>query len=213
MSSIIFYTDSSQAIVATDTLAVTPDGDPLLFCSKAVYLPHIRSIIAGTGLGSFSNDWANHVNNQMVVKGISNLDYHTPPALRKRWKLATQVIDFPENVTTTVYQIGVSEDDEEIRAYAYRSTNDFESELLAHGTRVKPQCTFNSEKGFMQGLYPAMMEQRSIQSRKPKNERLYIGGACVVMHLNKEDCTTATVFEFDDYEEQLQNAFSSVKNT
>jgi hypothetical protein len=47
MSSLIFHTDASQALVATDTLAVKPDGTPLMYGSKALYLPHLKTIIAG----------------------------------------------------------------------------------------------------------------------------------------------------------------------
>lgn len=109
MSSLIFYTDVSQALVATDTLAVKPGGAPLMFCSKAIYLPHMRTIIAGTGLGMFASDWANHVNNRLVVAGLRNLDYHTPDGLRALWASAKEQDDIPDSITTTVYQIGVRE--------------------------------------------------------------------------------------------------------
>lgn len=209
MSSIIFTTDPAQALVATDTLAVDLDGKPLLFCSKATYIPHLRTIIAGTGLGSFANNWANDVNNNMIVDGLRNLDYHTPKSLKERWVKQKEASDFPESLTTTIYQIGVSEDDGEIRAFAYRSNNDFSSEPLAHGTRYKPECTFPSDVSLLQALRPMMEEQRRIQECKPSNERIYIGGQCIVMHLTKCSCTIATLFDFDDYEHQLQAVFKS----
>ncbi|WP_274827307.1 hypothetical protein [Salmonella enterica] len=57
MSSLIFYTDEAQALIVTDTLAVTDNGEPLSFVSKAGYIPQLRTIIAGTGAGGFSNTW------------------------------------------------------------------------------------------------------------------------------------------------------------
>ena len=51
MSSLIFATDEQQIVVATDTLAVTTEGEPFLFASKATHIPHLRIIIAGTGFG------------------------------------------------------------------------------------------------------------------------------------------------------------------
>ncbi len=39
MSSLIFYTDEAQALIVTDTLAVTDNGEPLSFVSKAGYIP------------------------------------------------------------------------------------------------------------------------------------------------------------------------------
>lgn len=204
MSSLIFYTDPSQALVAMDTLAVKPAGTPLMFCSKAIYLPHLKTIIAGTGLGKFAGDWANHVNNQLIVGGLRNLDYHTPDGLRAHWRRVKEEQDIPDSITTTIYQIGVSEDDEEVRAYAYRSTTQFESEPLAHGTRAKPGCTFPTEGHILHHLRPMMLEQRSLQEGSSPEKRLYIGGECVVMHLTKETCMTATLFRFDDYEDNLE---------
>ncbi|WP_426721061.1 hypothetical protein [Enterobacter cloacae complex sp. 301C7] len=55
MSSLIFYTDEAQALIVTDTLAVTDNGEPLSFVSKAGYIPQLRTIIAGTGAGGFSD--------------------------------------------------------------------------------------------------------------------------------------------------------------
>lgn len=210
MSSIIFATDPTRALVATDTLAVDPEGNPLHFCSKAMYVPHLRTIIAGTGIGGFANNWANDINNEFVVSGIRNLDYHTPSALRERWDKVSQGYDFPIGATTTIYQIGVSEDDEEILSYAYRSENNFESEPIPHGTRMKPECQVPSNVSLMEALQPMMEEQRRIQEQKPRSERLYIGGQCILMHLTKDACTTATLFNFEDYEDQLRYIFGSM---
>ncbi len=209
MSSLIFYTDPTQALVATDTLAVKPDGQPLMFCSKAIYLPHLRTIVAGTGLGGFANDWANEVNNRLIVGGIRNLDYHTPRSLRTRWEATTSSSDFPSGLTTTVYQIGIGEDDDEICAFAYRSANDFASEQLGHGTRAKPECTFLDSGNLLVDIRAMMLEQRAIQSAKPHGERLYIGGECLVMHLTKDTFTAVSAFRFEDYEEQLGSIFSA----
>jgi cytosine/adenosine deaminase-related metal-dependent hydrolase len=209
MSSLIFYTDPAQALIATDTLAVKPDGQPLMFCSKAVYIPHLRTIVAGTGLGGFANDWANEVNNRLIVGGLRNLDHHTPDSLRKRWAEATSSPDFPSGLTTTVYQIGIGEDDEDICAFAYRSTNDFASEPLGHGTRAKPDCTFPKSGNFVKDVQAMMLEQRAIQSALPHGQRLYIGGECIIMHLTKDTFTATSVFRFEDYEEQLDQIFSA----
>jgi len=70
------------------------------------------------------------------------LNYHTPDFLKRRWSDLNVVEDMPEGVTTTVYHIGIGEDDEEICAFAYRSSNDFESEELPHAMRAKPSMHF-----------------------------------------------------------------------
>jgi len=209
MCSLIFYTDANQALVATDTLAVSPDGRAKMFCSKAVHIPHLRTIIAGTGLGGFSNDWANEVNNRFAIKGILNLDYHTPNALRRRWVEVTSSNDFPTGLTTTVYQIGVSEIDEEICAFAYRSKNDFTSEPLRHATRAKPDCTILQSENFVDDIRQMMFEQKEIQDARPSAERIYIGGECILMRLDRISFMATTAFQFDDYEKHLQEMYSS----
>lgn len=204
MSSLIFHTQPDLAVVATDTLAVTPDGTPSLFSSKAIYLPHLKTIIAGTGL-MFAADWSNYVNSNMTLAGLRNLNYHTPKLLRSRWQKLKGDPGFPQGATITVYQIGVREDgDQEIEAFAYRSTTDFESEPLPYGTRAKPDCSFPNEGNIVQHLRPMMMEQRTIQETLPLGEQLYIGGECVVMLLTKDSCTTANLFRFDDYDDHYK---------
>ena len=50
MSSLIFELNTDCINVATDTLATLPDGSPAVFSTKAMYLPHLRMIVAGTGV-------------------------------------------------------------------------------------------------------------------------------------------------------------------
>lgn len=106
MSSLIFYTDEAQALIVTDTLAVTDNGEPLSFVSKAGYIPQLRTIIAGTGAGGFSNTWLLEASTRMVVSGIQNLNYHTSACLRRLWKQYKHDHAIPSSstVTTSVYQ-------------------------------------------------------------------------------------------------------------
>jgi len=202
MSSLIFWTDPEQALVVTDTLAVTEAGTPLTFCSKAIYLPHIYTIISGTGIGMFSGDWAMAVNNRMVVKGIQNLDYHTPNALRELWLRYATEQSVPENRITTVYHFGFAEDDGSIHSYAYRSTNNFSSERLSYGIGVKPHCTVPKPERLVESLFSMMKEQRELQLARPHGDRVNIGGQGIVMHLTRSGCNTYSAFQFGDYEAQ-----------
>jgi hypothetical protein len=207
MSSLIFYTDAGQALVATDTLAVEPSGKPMMFSSKAFYLPHLKTIIAGTGVGMFSGDWAMAVNNRMVVAGIKNLDHHTPQALRERWRKYILEYELSAKMTTTVYHFGFGEDDQVVCAYAYRSTSEFQTEKLGYGFGLKPECSLPLEGSLLNALPAMMNEQRQNQLARPEHERLHIGGECIAMHLTKDTCQTFRVFQFDDYPLQLQAAF------
>lgn len=207
MSSLIFCTDAEQVLVVTDTLAVNPDGTPFLFTSKAHYLPHLRTIIAGTGAGGFSGDWYIRVNNRMVLKGIENLDFHTPDALRAMWSEYKREYSVAAKLTTTIYHFGFSEVTGQVHAYAYRSTRDFVSERLSYGIGVKPECTVR--EGNLLEHVPAMMEeQRRLQASKPLPEQVFIGGEAIGMHLTKDACTIFRLFEFGDYSAQLRAVFN-----
>lgn len=208
MSSLIFYTDREQALVATDSLAVDGSGAPHMFTSKAGYIPHLKTIIAGTGAGGFANKWLYDATNRMVIKGIRNLDYHTPEALRKLWQEYKVEFSLPKDFTTTVYQFGVCEESGEIVSFAYRSTNNFESEQLQYGTAVKPECSI-PEGNLLELLPQIMQEQRVIQSNKPKSERVYIGGEIFAYYLTSEGCNCINIGPFDDFEDQEQQIFNN----
>ncbi|MEO9589441.1 MAG: hypothetical protein ABJ360_05025 [Roseobacter sp.] len=208
MSSLIFATDESQILVATDTLAVTPDGEPFCFASKATHVPHLRTIIAGTGGGGLSNEWALTVSARMIVRGIRNLNYHTPIGLRDLWETYRQRYSLDQDLTTTVYQFGISEEDNKVVSFAYRSTNNFESEQLPYGTGVKPEC--NVPEGNLIEVIPSMMhEQRSREASKPAEARLYIGGEIFAHYLTKDECRCFSLGEFEGFEANQRRIFEN----
>lgn len=208
MSSLIFYTDPEQALVVTDTLATNPDGSPFLFTSKAHYLPHLRTVVAGTGIGGFAAEWAMIANNRMVARGIQNMDFHAPKGLRELWSKYKKEYCLPAEVTSTVYHFGFSEETGELVSFAYRSTNEFESERLQHGVAVKPECTVPTGN-LIEHLEAMMVEQRQIQAGKPINERIHIGGEAHAIHLTKSACTFSCLFHFPDFADQQAHVFRS----
>ena len=208
MSSLIFATDERNILVATDTLGVTTEGEPFLLASKATHVPHLRTIIAGTGVGGLSNEWALTVSMRMVVRGIMNLNYHTPKGLRDLWRKYKAVYSIPEGLTTTVYQFGISEEDDRVLSFAYRSTSDFESEQLQYGFGVKPECTI-PEGDFLEALPQMMAEQRRNQEALPKDERLYIGGEIQALHLTADGCRSFKVGQFPDFEAHQRAIFDN----
>jgi hypothetical protein len=208
MSSLIFYTDKAQALVATDTLSVDLEGNPFGFVSKAAYVPHLRTIIAGTGAGGFSNQWHLQVSTRMVLKGIMNLDFHTPKSLRDLWVEYLKEYSLPEDFTTTVYQFGISEETGDIVSFAYRSKNNFVSEEIAYGTGVKPTCTV-PENDFMAQIPDMMNERRQIQDKEPVESRVYIGGEIFAFYLNEDGCNCLKLGEFDEYKLQEAQLFNS----
>lgn len=210
MSSLIFYSDAEQALIATDTLAVKPEGEPLLFCSKAIHLPHLNTVIAGTGQGGFATRWAMHVNDRMVINGINNLDFHTPQGLRDLWDTYCDEFNITDNATTTVYQFGYCQETDKMMAIAYRSTNNFESEPRPYGLAAKQECSFPEGDYEIPAVFVDMMnEQREIQSNVALNERIFIGGRINVLHVTKTGCSSYKLHEFSDYQQHENQLFAN----
>ncbi len=210
MSSLIFSTDENQIFVATDTLAVTPTGGPFMFVTKSVHIPHLRTIIAGTGAGGFANKWALEVSTRMVLRGIENLDFHTPAALRRLWEEYLCEYEISDDITTTVYQFGISETTNKVISFAYRSADTFKSESLQYGTGIKPECTLpEGEYSLIDAIHGMMEEQREIQAKEPPESRIYIGGEIQALYLNKEGCRSFKIGEFEDFNAQMYEIFEN----
>ena len=199
MSSLIFHAEETQVLVATDTLATSPDGRPFKFTTKAFVVPHLRLIIAGTGAGGFLGRWFVRINDGLVVQGIDHLDYHTTGKLAAIWTEYKQEIPVTDGLTTTVYHFGFSEETELIHSFAYRSTNAFRSEPIQYGLGIKPECSVPHNYWLPRDLKTMMDEQRSIQSSFPAGQRVHIGGQIQVHELSKAGFAIYTLARFEDY--------------
>lgn len=210
MSSLIFHTEESQVLVATDTLATSPNGQPFMFTTKSFIVPHLRMIIAGTGAGGFAGRWFVQVNDRMIVRGIDNLDFHTPDNLAARWR--EYKLEFPDfDNLTTIYHFGFSEKSGIIRTYVYRSENNFRSESLGYGCGVKPECKVSANYQLPQDILPMMLEQRKTQAAQPKEERIYIGGEIQITHLTEHGFNCYTLSKFDDYDSNEQSIYNNFR--
>lgn len=171
-----------------------------MFTTKAFAIPHLKMIICGTGVGGFLGRWFIKINDEMVVKGVDNLNFHAPEKLRNLWASYKEETSFPEYLTTTVYHFGFSETDKTMHAYAYRSERDFVSEALGIGVGVKPECKLPEKHEFPTDIIKMMDEQRYIQAKKSENERVYIGGERIIHHITKEGIVIYSLGKFDDFE-------------
>jgi len=209
MSSLIFHTDQIQVFVATDTLATSLDGKPAMFTTKAFVVPHIRTIICGTGAGGFLGRWFIQINDRMIVRGIDNLDCHTPKILAASWITYKEEFSLPDSVSVTVYHFGFSEEDGQIHSYAYRSNNNFRSESLGYGVGIKPECNLTEKYVFPMDIKNIMDEQRRIQASRPAHERVFIGGEIQIFHLTANGINIYTLARFEDYDGDEQAIFSN----
>jgi hypothetical protein len=216
MSSLIFVTEEEQVLTATDTLATSTAGEPFLFTTKAFIVPHLKMIMCGTGAGGFLGKWFIEVNDRLVVRGIDNLDYHTPDVLKSIWQRYKREISFPDKLTTTVYHFGFSEEDGIIHSYAYRSVNNFVSESLSYGIGIKPEATIPENLQFPQDIKKIMDEQRFLQQSRAKDEGIFIGGKIQIHHLMRSGFSVYVLDQFEDFaltEQRIFDNFNSQKES
>ena len=205
MPSLIFYTDEEQALVAYDTLVVSPeDKEPLYFASRAIYVPHLRTIIASTGVPRFMEQWFCIIN-QIPVSDILGLNEYSPGNLVKLFDWFNSVNEYRSPEETTVYHIGLSENDARIHSFAYSSSRAFNAEPLARGLAIVPPCPMpEGDFRFIDHAPGLMNRQREEQDRLEPDKRSYIGGEIYGMYLTTEGCNSFKLGSFDDYPAQRQ---------
>lgn len=205
MSSLIFYTEPQQALVATDTLVVSKeDAEPVHFASRAIYLPHLKTIIASTGLDRFAEQWFCIVN-QMPVSDIRELNEFSPANLVKLFDWFNEVNEYGSPEEAVIYHIGYSEKDKRIQTFAYSSSNDFKPEPLAYGLAIQPPCPMpEGDFRFVDHVPGLMNKQREEQNKIEPDKRSYIGGEIQGMYLTSEGCNSFILGVFDDYTAQKQ---------
>jgi len=211
MSSLVFCTDKNQVFVATDTLATSPDGSPLMFTSKAFVIPHLQLIICCTGIQGILGKWFIEINDRIVVRGIDHLNYHTPDILPDIYRNYKNEHGIPENITSTIYHFGFSEEEGIIHNYVYRSINNFVSENLPYGVGIKPECTINYEVQLPIDLREIMEKQRIIQQTRPKSEKVFIGGKIQAYLMTKSDINIYIWDHFNDYELTEKTIYDNFK--
>ncbi|WP_152987218.1 hypothetical protein [Pseudomonas sp. TTU2014-080ASC] len=199
MSSLLFYTNENEAIVATDTLLHYPEGGAPGFTSKAVTLPHLRMIIAATGSALLFNRWIGLVNNEGTAFDVDTIDAHAPEALKALWRELNNHSPALNNQTATIYHFGFSNDSGVIHGYAYRSVSSFKSEQLSCGLGVKPDLQDHSGIDWpsFPSSAPDIMRAQARQEDAKKFDRVYIGGSVQVTHLTRTGFTIYSLGELD----------------
>ncbi|MFV1944145.1 hypothetical protein VPH49_25485 [Pseudomonas luteola] len=210
MSAIIIDLQPDRALIGTDTLIVSEYGTPIGFTSKAFLLPHINTVIAGTGIAGVSSSWFRYVNEVLRPTGIEGLHADTQVFLqmmfegefapRWRWESMQSV---------TIYQIGRSEVDGTFKGFAYCSQEYFEPKPLKVG-----RITMKPDMGLVKdypdtgedyvNLIEAMKLQKANQDAMPQGEGLFIGGEICTIEMMPLGNIVRTIHRFDDYDQSLE---------
>ena len=209
MTSIVIFQSEREAVVAMDTLAIDMDYNPARYTTKAHYLPHLRTIIAGTGCGGFADDWYAEANKRMVVRSVETLNCLAPAILRDLWAKFRVDYKLPEDMTTTVFHVGLSEDTGTIVAAHFHSGHDFEPRPVVGHVAYKPGCQEPAELareglGAYDLIQPIMEAQRAQEAGNPIDKRVYIGGQVHALHLSEAGCTYSLIFEFPEYRRERE---------
>lgn len=213
MSSLIFYTEQDAAYIASDTLAVDESYTPFAFTTKAIIVPHLRLVIAGTGLMGFSSRWFVWVNDHIKAPGIEGLKNVAQVNLRRLFADYAEEVAFPHELTTTIYHFGISEITGHICSFAFRSERDFEPEQLSYGLFAKPECVVPQGYELPFGIVPMMESQRNIQAQKPMADRMHIGGEIQVVQITHGSFVSYRLHRFDDFAATQRAIFDSSPET
>jgi hypothetical protein len=210
VSSLLFRTDENEVLVATDTLAVFPDGRPFKYTTKAYSIPHLRMIIAATGSLGVLGRWLIQINDWLPVKGIDDLNNQAPGYLAHIWTGLKEELSIKDGATT-VYHFGFSEQTDVIHLFAYRSVHAFQSEALSYGVGTKPQSVVPEDANYPEVFRTIMDNQRAAENSKPKEQRVYIGGEIQIHHLSRVGCAIYTLDRFEDYDRDEKAMYENFK--
>src|SRR5680860_506383 len=107
LSLLMFLHQDDGFMVMTDTLATSPDGEPMAFTDKCWVLPSMNLIVATTGIKDLGARWVDVLYNRMLARDIAMLDLYAPDGLRRIWSDLVDEYGDLDGGTSTVYHFGL----------------------------------------------------------------------------------------------------------
>jgi|SRR2546422_3945743 len=215
MTALIFILTPEAVHIALDSLALQPvTGRPFLHVTKLFPLPHLGSVMCGTGAMFVVLDWFVFIERQILANGLRLLDELAPrvlPGIGKEHGLS-------ESMTATIYHFGYLQDEQRFAGFAYRSNNGFKSERLEYGLGMKPPhedlmnlgAQWVSDEGVAQGFDRMMEQMKARDDSLTPEKRVGIGGEIhQISLLSKTTYLVHVSHRFDDY----HDAFKEMQET
>jgi hypothetical protein len=131
-------TDDAVYVLADTLLTDSGDLSPVAFATKVHALPHLETVICGTGHAQAIADWVGTVNTELVVRDIVDLDRLAPAELRRLHTRYAAQGAVAQEVATTLYHFGLDTRAGCFVGFAYASAGGFRSEPLPPGFGLKP---------------------------------------------------------------------------
>ena len=207
MTALNFSITHEGIFLATDTL-VTRDGRPLTFTAKVLMLPHMDGFVTGTGSIALFQRWSHEILSEGMVH-MHVLDVLAPDRLRKIWNEMSD--EERDNGSADIYHLYYDPDDDQFGGFAYRYSNDFESEPLGYGDYSKPGFGNAIEiLDFPGDLIRACRRQRFAQEKLDPGERRQIGGQVIAYMMQRHEAegqpmstlmTAQVAYEFEDFDD------------
>lgn len=205
MTALNFAITDEGIFLATDTL-VSRDGRPLMFTAKVLMLPHMDGFVTGTGSIVLFQRWSHEILSKGMVD-MHVLDDYTPDRLRKIWD---EMSDEERDNGADIYHLYYDPDEDQFGGFAYRYSNDFESEPLGYGDYSKPGFDNAIEiVDFPGDLIRACRRQRFAQERLDPGERRQIGGQVIAYMMQRHEAegrpmstmmTAQVAYVFEDFD-------------
>jgi len=204
MTALNFILNPGYVLIFTDSLSLTIDREPFKYVSKIFPLPHLRGVLCGTGLIQTIMDWHVYIQGQIIGNTMNIPNKIAPSELNTIHSKYGQA-------DATIYHFGFSPEENRIKGYAFRSTNDFASEELSDGIGIKPHDdeiisyineSLDTYKGNIKKLFIEIIKlQKKIDDEGDPKKRLGIGGSIHMYRLNKDYQFLWECYNFDDYNE------------
>lgn len=187
MSAIAFNVSRDQAMIAVDTMCTNEEGLFSHHVSKALPIPHLNIVVAGTGSLDLIERFALALNSRAFASH-DEVALHASDALAVIWEdwraaLGESSTGANHHVqTSTIFQFGFSSENDTFEAIQYHSGNGFKVERMTNVTAHKPPAPLLGEPrdDDLSELFRIVASQRIHQDSKPFDSRVHIGGDVLV---------------------------------
>ena len=195
----------------SDILATNSENkDNYNFRYKIFHLPHLNSIVCGAGSFDTILKWYTFIQNHIIAKDITTLDQFAPARLKEMYS------ELKEPINTSVYNFGFSLTDEKFVGFRYRSSNNFESEILDDCFAFKPyseeMMQYIKDNGTdpreISGMLELIKHQKILDDQTSTSQKVGIGGK-IYYCLLKDRCQfVSEVHIFEDFGEDYKTMLS-----
>lgn len=220
MTALIYYLESDNIVLATDSLVTDPDLKPLKYCTKIYPLLHLNGVMCVTGSLQLSQAWFSYVQELIIAKDMIYLNDIAPKVLPGMLETINNVCG--QTTSSTIYHFGYDEELNKLRGFAFRSDNKFVSEELIASIGFKPQNKDLEGKFFKilekesvpNAFVQLMEEQKKFveQSELNNNEKVGIGGDVHIFVMNKKgEMSFKKYHRFADYMQMYEEMLINLK--